>query len=405
MSLTAGSLCSGYGGLDLAVEEFFDAETRWFAEYEEAPSKVLSAHWPEVPNLGDMTKIDWASVEPVDIVHGGTPCQDLSTAGKRTGMVEGTRSNLWVQMREAIATIRPSYVIWENVRGAFTTYASSEVESEPGLLGIYGRQNPGLRALGRVLGDLSQLGYDCRWVSVEAAEVGAPHHRLRVFVLATDTQSGSWRIVERDGCNASHADFATRGERGVPASGETKGRRSRPDAGRRGRASTAVSGRAPFRGLSRGSSAEKARKGHGDGLGDPRRERTDPDQRKTPSDAASRGRRGRTFEPFGQPLRRASSSRRGETAWGAYEPAIRRWESALGRRAPAPTELSGRGSQRLSPAFVEWMMGLPKGWITDSALGLSRTEQLKALGNGVVPQQAYRAFEIMAGFDHLAVAA
>ena len=109
---TIGSLCSGYGGLDMAVEAFFGARTAWFAEYEAAPSKVLAHHWPNVPNYGDMTAIDWASVPKVDIVTGGTPCQDLSAAGRRRGMTEGTRSNLWVQMRECIAATRPSVVVW-----------------------------------------------------------------------------------------------------------------------------------------------------------------------------------------------------------------------------------------------------------------------------------------------------
>lgn len=77
--------------------------------------------------------------------------------------------------------------------------------------------------------------------------------------------------------------------------------------------------------------------------------------------------------------------------WGDYAPAIARWEQTLGRPAPAPTEPTGRGgAYRLSPAFVEWMMGLPDGHVTDVP-GLTRNAQLKALGNGVVPQQAAEA--------------
>lgn len=76
--------------------------------------------------------------------------------------------------------------------------------------------------------------------------------------------------------------------------------------------------------------------------------------------------------------------------WGAYEPAIRRWETTIGRAAPDPTE-PGRNGPRLSPAFVEFMMGLPAGWVTSPEIGLTRNEQLKALGNGVVPQQALEA--------------
>lgn len=83
-----------------------------------------------------------------------------------------------------------------------------------------------------------------------------------------------------------------------------------------------------------------------------------------------------------------------EIGWGKFEPAIRRWEETLGRSAPAPTKPDGKeGAHRLSSAFTEWMMGLPEGWITD--VGLSRNEELKACGNGVVPQQAELALRIL----------
>jgi DNA (cytosine-5)-methyltransferase 1 len=81
------------------------------------------------------------------------------------------------------------------------------------------------------------------------------------------------------------------------------------------------------------------------------------------------------------------------TNWGPYEPAIRHWEAVLGRPAPAPTEPNAKGNHRLSPAFTEWMMGVPEGWIT--GVDISRNEQLKACGNGVVPQQAAAALKDM----------
>ena len=199
MKLRAGSLFSGYGGLSLAVEQVFDAEIAWHCEFEDAPSKVLEHHWPGVPNLGDITKVDWSTVPKVDIVDGGSPCQDLSAAGRRAGMTEGTRSNLWVNMREAIAVLEPKYVVWENVRGAYSASAVSEadreMEHDQGLLGD-GSGGPALRALGRVLGDLHDLGFDAEWRGVRASDVGAPHGRFRVFVLATrredpaDTEGG-----------------------------------------------------------------------------------------------------------------------------------------------------------------------------------------------------------------------
>ena len=81
-------------------------------------------------------------------------------------------------------------------------------------------------------------------------------------------------------------------------------------------------------------------------------------------------------------------------SWGKFEPAIRRWESILGRPAPAPTKPDGKdGAHRLSSEFTEWMMGVPAGWIT--GVGLSRNDELKACGNGVVPQQAELALRML----------
>lgn len=184
-----GSMFSGYGGLDRAVHEVFDAETSWVAEFEPAPSKILAERFPGVPNLGDVTAVDWTAVEPVDVIAGGSPCSDISVAGKRQGMAEGTRSNLWVAMRQAIETIRPEWVVWENVQGALSAKATSEsdLEQRPGFVGDR-PDGPTLRALGRVLGDLATLGYDAEWRVVRASDVGAPHQRARVFVLAHRTR-------------------------------------------------------------------------------------------------------------------------------------------------------------------------------------------------------------------------
>lgn len=177
-------LFAGYGGLSLAVEKVFDAELAWYSEWEDAPSRIMARHWPGVPNYGDVTAIDWNAVEPVDIISGGFPCQDVSMAGRRAGMSEGTRSNLWGAMRTAIETIRPTYVVAENVRGLLsaTAYSASELEPDDRLLGD--RPSVHLRALGRVLGDLTDLGYDTEWRAIRASDVGAPHRRERVFILA-----------------------------------------------------------------------------------------------------------------------------------------------------------------------------------------------------------------------------
>ena len=78
--LRVGSLFSGYGGLDLAVINVLDAEVVWHCEWDDAPSKILDKHFPGVPNYRDVSKVDWAAVEPVDVLTGGFPCQDLSLA-------------------------------------------------------------------------------------------------------------------------------------------------------------------------------------------------------------------------------------------------------------------------------------------------------------------------------------
>lgn len=337
-----GSLFSGVAGLDRAVEQFFDADVAWFVEFDSAPSKVLAHHYPDVPNYGDVTAVDWSTVEPVDIITGGSPCQDLSGAGKRRGMTEGTRSNLWVQMREAIAILKPRYVVWENVRGAYSAAADSEVESEPGLLGVFGEHRPALRALGRVLGDLSELGYDTKWVGLRAADAGVPHGRFRVFVVAHSHGHES----ERDRRNRQLVGSARTGE------GDIKQRKRVRHAARSGSKATPNAGR--IGGDESDQPAERS-----------------PESKDRASVADERG-------PHNT-----------GTIWGEYEPAIRRWESTLGRLAPNPTNPDGKdGRHRLSPQFTEWLMGLPEGWVTAPEIGLSWQEQLKVCGNGVVPQQA-----------------
>lgn len=195
-----GSLFIGYGGLSAAVARVFGQELSWYADVcrfhkdgtaghytpHRSPCSIAAHHHPGVPNLGDVTRIDWHTVPRVRILDGGSPCQDLSGAGPRSGMREGTRSNLWVAMREGIAILRPPLVVWENVRGAASAEADSNLEQQPGLLASVRRRRgqPVLRAFGRVVGDLADLGYDSRWVGLPASSVGAPHPRFRYFLLA-----------------------------------------------------------------------------------------------------------------------------------------------------------------------------------------------------------------------------
>lgn len=421
--MTIGSLCSGYGGLDLAVEKFLGARTIWHAEYEAAPSKVLAAHWPGVPNLGDMTRVDWSSVKPTRIVCGGTSCQDLSGAGKRAGMTEGTRSNIWVEMRECIAATRPDIVIWENVRGAFSAYAASDVEHEQGLLGeTYGPDRPALRALGRVLGDLSDLGYDTEWVGVRASDAGAPHARFRVFVLAYARRlhGRSWWATGPGEATSRRPPADDLGRGALPAHPGSCGRDGWSRAPRREEIErTATEGcrqDAPTdadHGPSDGERARtESRRGSASTAADAESFAWGVEDRGTGFAADARcfsGELGRGARDVAGTASSAEGSRdqrerdgdaiehRSPVDWGQYAHAIQRWERELGRVAPAPTEpgAAKNDSRRLSARFEEWMMGLPDGWVTDPSIGLSWNEQVKALGNGVVPQQAFLALSIL----------
>ena len=110
-ALSVGELFAGYGGISLALEALTLTRTAWVAETAAGPRKVLAHRFPDASNLGDVTCVDWGSVEPVDVIAGSSPCQDLSVAGQRAGMMPGTRSGLWESMTHAIATIRPSLVV------------------------------------------------------------------------------------------------------------------------------------------------------------------------------------------------------------------------------------------------------------------------------------------------------
>lgn len=380
MTLIIGSLFSGYGGLDLGISQVLDAETAWFCEWDDAPSKILAHHWPDVPNFRDVTAVDWSAVPPVDIITGGSPCQDLSLAGARRGMTDGTRSNLWVAMREAIATIRPRLVVWENVRGALSATATSESDMEPGA-GLLGGGTGHLRALGRVLGDLASIGYDSQWQLLRASDVGAPHHRARVFLIAHPADTEDERLP---------------GQQQPVGGGE-----ERPVADRRLGSLPAGLNHLPTPNASDGTGGGQTpdkRTGHSRQLIDAVLDLGE--QPYLPTPAASDGNGGKSPKHVGGT--RPSGTKRsvgltdvpvltgGDSVFGKYEPVVHRWEQVTGMPAPAPTELNKNGRPRLNAAFAEWMMGLPPGWVT-KVPGVTRAQQLKACGNGVVPQQAAAA--------------
>ena len=404
-----GSLFSGYGGLDLAVESVFDATTAWVADIDPGPRKILAHRFPHAPNLGDVTAVDWAAVEPVDIIAGGSPCQDVSHAGRRAGMTTGTRSNLWSAMREAIATIRPSLVVWENVRGVMSAAADSAMEPCPGCMGNR-NERPVLRAFGRVLGDLASIGYDAQWHGIRAADVGACHGRWRVFVIAYP-QGDPWRIKHRNS-----RDPVT-----DPVSGGRDGRAPDPLRGALGGTTSSGSGEDAGRRLTLLPTPTATPYGNNQSPspGAAVRPSLDSLAKLLPTPRSSDTNGGGAHGEGGLDLRttvallptpmvgstspaahgQISGQRREQMAnalgrWGDYAAAIHRHESMLGGPAPSLTEPGRTGNPRLSARFAEWMMCLPDGWVTDTP-SITRNEARKALGNGVVPLQAETALRHM----------
>lgn len=417
-----GSLCSGAGGLDLAVEAVFGAETVWHCEKDDAASKVLEHRWPGASNHRDLTTTDWCSVEPVDIICSGWPCQPFSLAGKRKG-ADDERA-IWPYIAGIIRVLRPRIVVLENVAAVLR---SAE--------------------FGRVADSLAGCGYEFAWRVLRASDVGAPHQRQRLFIIATDpndraeyrqrtrAKSGQGSLIAADSAR-------DRWDQGWP---ESAGQQRRPDA--------AVSGAGPIDLLptpraSRGASTtETAYALGGQRSNDTRTQGRvvlpiDADLLPTPSAADGGGghlnrsgdRSGELLLPgvaraYGRgdllPTPVATDGRRGDCdserrrhtpslasidhylqsptdgicdfallanephRWGKYQAAIERWET-LTRPAPSPTEPNTKGNPRLNPAFPEWMMGWPDGWVT-GVPGISRNDQLRIIGNGVVPQCAAAA--------------
>ena len=152
-------LFSGIGGFSLGLERA-GMRTVAFCESNERKRQILRKHWPSVPCFPNVATLRGFEIqERIDVICGGFPCQDISLAGKRTG-ITSKRSGLWDHYARLIGELRPRFAIVENV---------------PGLL---------VRGLGTVLGDLAARGYDAEWDCIPAAAVGAPHLRARIWVLA-----------------------------------------------------------------------------------------------------------------------------------------------------------------------------------------------------------------------------
>ncbi|WP_406284767.1 DNA cytosine methyltransferase [Embleya sp. NBC_00896] len=334
-----GSLCTGYGGLDQAVRAVLGGRQAWHADNDPGARAILAHHWPTVPNLGDITALDFRTVAPVDVLTAGWPCQPNSVAGKRAGMAD----ERWIfdAILNAARDLdpRPGLLVLENV---------------PGLLTVDNGD-----AMARVVHGLAHFGYVGRYRVLSAADVGAAHLRRRVFITA-------WPAS--DTCGPRLARRGTTRPTPHGGSGTATGLSLLP---------TPRVSDANGTGL------------HGSGGADLRTTVSLlPTPRATDGDKGGPNQRGRRANDVALPA--AVQPER----WGKYAAAVARWERVTDRPAPAHTAPNRDGQPRLNPAFVEWLMGLTPGHVTDVP-DLSRTAQLKALGNGVIPAQAAAALRLL----------
>ena len=170
VAVRIGSLFSGIGGLELGLERATGGRTIWQVEQNAHAQKVLVKHWPNARRHNDVRQVGSHNLEPVDIICGGFPCQDLSTAGKQRG-IDGARSGLWSEYARIVRELRPKFVVVENVTA---------------LLSL---------GMGRILGDLATCGYHAIWDCISAQAIGAPHRRDRLFIVA-------WSLLDEDVANS-----------------------------------------------------------------------------------------------------------------------------------------------------------------------------------------------------------
>lgn len=168
-----GSLFSGIGGFDLGFERA-GMQCVWQCEIDKKASDVLKKYWKHIPNLGDVRNVRKETVEPVDLICGGFPCQDVSIAGKRKGLA-GERSGLWFEFARVIDELEPKWVVIENV---------------PGLL-----SSNGGRDFATIIQWLAKRGYGVAWRVLDAQYFGVPQRRRRVFIIGSFGSSCSSKVL------------------------------------------------------------------------------------------------------------------------------------------------------------------------------------------------------------------
>lgn len=186
--MTLGSLFDGIGGFPLAASRY-NIKALWASEIEPWPIKVTQHHFPGMVHLGDLTKIDGAEIAPVDVITFGSPCQDLSVAGKRAGL-EGERSGLFMEavriireMKEATYGVYPRFAVWENVPGAFSSHQGQDFRA---VLEEIAEAEIPMPDSGKwaTAGMVRTATADIAWRVLDAQYWGVPQRRRRIFLVA-----------------------------------------------------------------------------------------------------------------------------------------------------------------------------------------------------------------------------
>jgi DNA (cytosine-5)-methyltransferase 1 len=352
--LTLGSLFSGIGGLELGLEWAGVGPVRWQVEQDAFCRQVLAKHWPDAVRHDDVRTAGAGTLEPVDVICGGFPCQDLSLAGKRAGLA-GARSGLWFEYARIVRELRPRFVVVENV--------AALVDG----------------GLDTVLGDLAALGYGAWWDCVRAADAGAPHRRERLFLVAFAAGVGR-------GGRAEPADLPDGAREAGLGEGAAHGRRANvADAARlgsRGEGREEPGGRAGSAGRGPGVGLADA---HGEGQLQPGGPLADLGRRVGDGGCAvanpdRAGLEGRRLPGCGCSDERTARANRGAGAGGRTGAA----ESRVGRVPDGlPAGLDGRWPAPPGAAQFDWEPPRTAREVPN------RPARLKALGNAVVPQVAY----------------
>ena len=330
-ALTIGSLFSGIGGLELGVEHATGGRVLWQVERDEWCREVLAKHWIDAVRYDDVCTVN--GLPRVDIICGGFPCQDVSLAGKRAGF-SGERSSLWREYRRIVADVRPRFVFVENVPGLLT--------ADDGW------------AFGEVLGGLAALGYDAVWDHFRASDMGAPHRRERIFLLA-----------HRDGA-ALRGAAGAEPWREVPTLARVAGEAGLADASRVGERESADEGVAV---AARGRARVEPRRGGESPVGD--------------ADGQRRAERNRAAVAERAELRGAGGAV-GSDGRGGSLARVGLPADGLPRRLDDHRWPAGRGEAQHLGEPPRTAAGVPM-----------RAAQLKALGNAVVPQCAALAWRVL----------